>query len=102
MIISLVQTLRDYSRFLQKILLDFCSFYHPLLVEMNVDVLSKARRIVVSYRFGIAERYERETIDKVNNFCVFVYRDATIERAVYLPRWDSPPKFAVRSKNACH
>lgn len=95
MIISLVQTLRDNTGFLQQVLLDFRSFYYPLFVEVNVDILSETRGIVVSYGLGIAECYEINIIPGFKNFSTFL-EDSRVEIKSGLPS-----KMGFASKICC-
>ncbi len=55
MVISFVPRLRNDSRFLQQILLDFGALDDALVIEVDVDVLSESGRIIVSNRFRVTE-----------------------------------------------
>lgn len=54
-VIPLVRALRDDTGFLQQILLDFRPLNDTLVVEVYVNVLAEARRIVVSHSLSIAK-----------------------------------------------
>ena len=57
-IVALLLGLRDEARLLEQVLLDLGALDDALLVEVDVDVLAEAARVVVAYRLGVAERLE--------------------------------------------
>ena len=59
--LPLVLLLIDETRLLQQVLLDLGAFDRPALVEVDVDVLAEARRVVVAQRLRISERCQTET-----------------------------------------
>ena len=59
--LPLILLLIDETRLLQQVLLDLGAFDRPALVEVDVDVLAEARRVVVAQRLRISERCQTET-----------------------------------------
>ena len=54
-VVSLIWVLMNYSRFLKQILVNLGSLNDSILVEVDVDVLSKSRRVVISHSLCVAE-----------------------------------------------
>ena len=57
-VVSLIMGLVHDARFLQQVLLDFGPLYHPLLVEVDVNVLAKPTGVVIPDCLGIAKSYK--------------------------------------------
>ena len=73
----------DKSRFLQQVLLDHCSLNHTMCVEVDVDVLAKSTRVVISIRFGIPKccELEKETRNEGMHIHTHMYRKSHILRS---------------------
>ena len=54
-VVSLLWVLVDYPGLLQQVLVHLGAFYCPVLVEEDVDVFSKPRRVVIPHSFCIAK-----------------------------------------------
>ena len=57
--IPLVRDLPYHSRLLQQVIVDIRSYWLALRIELNLQVFSESRRVVVPQRFRIAKRLEQ-------------------------------------------
>ena len=57
MVVALVGSLADDARLLEEILLDKGTLDDTILVKVDVNVLSEARRVVVADGLGVTESY---------------------------------------------
>ena len=57
MVVALVGSLADDARLLEEILLDKGTLDDTILVKVDINVLSEARRVVVADGLGVTESY---------------------------------------------
>ena len=75
-VVPLVGVLMNDPRLFQKILLHLGSLNHARLVEVNVDVLSKSRRIIIADSFGISKGWNMKGF--VKYIFVLIFKDKCI------------------------